>query len=401
MQQLSITPYLSNGPRYQGRRLSREDRPLHSRPLRIIQVNRHGPGGGGSEQAFHLALALQRRGHHLLFLTAPDERWRKRCDTAGLPLAFLPMHGRFNGVMAARLAALIQRHGAQVVHAHKGREQALAFWASCFTRIPALVANRGVSFPVGRLRALKYRYRTDAVVAVSESVRQELLASGVPASKLATIYGGVDIDRFHPGIDREGVREELNIPPDALVITKVAHVREWKGYEIFLQAAAIVAAAEPRAMFVGVGRGTGETPELDGLVRQLHLSDRVRWAGFRDDLPQMLATADICVHAATAGEGVTGVVREALAMAKPVVVTDVGGNRELVINGETGLLVPPGDPQRLAAGILTLIRSPGRAEALGWAGRRMVERHCSHDAKAERVERLYLKILHHKGYLQA
>ena len=95
------------------------------------------------------------------------KRLRKRCDAAGLPLAFLPMQGRFDFVMAARLASLITQYGAQVVHAHKGREQALAFWTSCFTPIPALVANRGVSFPVGRLRALKYRYRTDAGINVT------------------------------------------------------------------------------------------------------------------------------------------------------------------------------------------------------------------------------------------
>jgi glycosyltransferase involved in cell wall biosynthesis len=115
----------------------------------------------------------------------------------------------------------------------------------------------------------------------------------------------------------------------------------------------------------------------------------------------MLAGADVCVHAATAGEGVTGAVREALAMAKPVVVTDVGGNRELVIDGETGLLVPPHDPARLAAGILTLIRRPAYAQALGCAGRHMVERDFSHDIKAQRVEQLYQQILQHKGYLPA
>jgi glycosyltransferase involved in cell wall biosynthesis len=309
------------------------------------------------------------------------------------------MQGRFDFVMAARLASLITRHGAQVVHAHKGREQALTFWASCFTPIPALVANRGVSFPVGRLRALKYRYRTDAVVAVSEAVRQQLLAAGVPASKLVTIHGGVDIDRFRPGIDGEGVRDELSIPSGALVIMKVAHVREWKGYDIFLRAAAIVAAAEPRAMFVGIGKGTGETPALAHLVGELRLGERMRWAGFREDLPQMLAAADICVHAATAGEGVTGAVREALAMAKPVVVTDVGGNRELVIDGETGLLVPARDPVRLAAGILTLIQQPERALTMGWTGRHMVERDFSHEVKAQRVEQLYRQILERKGYL--
>jgi glycosyltransferase involved in cell wall biosynthesis len=365
--------------------------------LTILQVNRHGPGGGGSEQAFHLALALQRRGHRLGFVTAPDERWRKRCEAVGLPVFFLPMHGRFNLVMAARLAALIRRQGAHVVHAHKGREQALAFWASFLTRIPALVANRGVSFQMGRLRALKYRFRTDAVVAVSESIRRQLVASGVPPAKVVTIYGGVDTERFHPSVDGGGVREEFRIPPHAVLVIKVAHVREWKGYDVFLAAAAIVARAEPRAMFLCAGKGTGESPDLERMARALGLEGRVRWAGFRDDLPQVLAAADICVHAATAGEGVTGVVREALAMAKPVVVTDVGGNRELVCD-QTGVLVPPRNPQALAQGILGLIGEPERAAALGRAGRRLVERQFSHAAKAERVERLYLDILRRKGY---
>jgi glycosyltransferase involved in cell wall biosynthesis len=370
-------------------------------PLNIVQINRHGPGGGGSEQAFHLALTLQRRGHRLLFVTAPDERWRKRCDAVGLPVAFLPMHGRFNLAMAARLGTVIKQHRAHVVHAHKGREQALMFWASFFTRIPALVANRGVSFPVGRLRALKYRFRTDAVVAVSESIRRELLASGVPAAKVVTIYGGVDIQRFHPNVDGDGVREEFRIPRDGVLVVKVAHVREWKGYEVFLPAAAMVARAEPRVFFLCAGKGTGESPHLDALIRDLGLEHRLRWAGFREDLPQVLAAADICVHAATAGEGVTGVVREALAMAKPVVVTDVGGNRELVIEGETGLLVPPREPEALARGMLALMGAPARAATLGRAGRRLVAQRFSHEVKAERVERLYLDILQRKGFRRA
>jgi glycosyltransferase involved in cell wall biosynthesis len=367
--------------------------------LTIIQVNRHAPGGGGSEQAFHLALALRRRGHRVLFVTAPDERWQKRCDEAGLPLLPLPMQSRLNLAMAWRLAALIEREGAQVVHAHKGREQALAFWASFLTRIPALVANRGVSFPVGRLAALKYRFRTDAVVAVSEAVRRELLRAGVPPSKVVTIYGGVDVERFEPRVDGAGVRREIGIPPEALVVTKVAHAWQWKGYDVFLRAARIVASEEPRAVFVGVGKGTGQSRALDRLVGELGLGDRVRWAGFREDVPRVLAASDVCVHAATGGEGVTGAVREALAMAKPVVVTDVGGNRELVVHGETGLVVPARDPERLAEGILALLRDPERAGALGRAGRRVVEQRFSHEAKAARMEKLYLDILRRKRCL--
>jgi glycosyltransferase involved in cell wall biosynthesis len=311
------------------------------------------------------------------------------------------MHGRFNQVMAARLGRLIRQHQADVVHAHKGREQALAFWASFFTPIPALVANRGVSFPVGRLRALKYRFRTDAVVAVSDSIRQELLASGVPAAKAVTIYGGVDIQRFHPSVEGEGVRDEFGIPRQAVLVVKVAHVREWKGYEIFLPAAAIVARTAPQVCFLCAGKGTGESPELHHMSRNLGVENQLRWAGFRDDLPQILAAADICVHAATAGEGVTGVVREALAMAKPVVVTDVGGNRELVIDQQTGLLVPPGDPEALARGILQLIGTPAQAKAFGWAGRRLVEHHFSHEGKAARMEALYFDILQRKGWRRA
>jgi glycosyltransferase involved in cell wall biosynthesis len=367
--------------------------------LAIIQVNRHPPGGGGSEQAFHLALALRRRGHRVLFLTAPDERWRKRCGEAGLPLLHLPMQSRLNLAMAWRLAALIEREGAQVVHAHKGREQALAFWASFLTRIPALVANRGVSFPVGRFAALKYRLRTDAVVAVSEAVRRELLRAGVPPLKVVTVYGGVDIERFEPAVDGAGVRQELGIPREALVVTKIAHAWEWKGYDVFLQAARIVAAQEPRAVFVGVGKGTGRSRELDRLVGELGLGDRVRWAGFREDVPRVLAASDVCVHAATGGEGMTGAVREALAMAKPVVVTDVGGNRELVVDGETGLVVPVRNPERLAEGILAMLCDPERAGAFGRAGRRVVEQRFSHEARAARMEELYLDILRRKGYL--
>jgi glycosyltransferase involved in cell wall biosynthesis len=127
------------------------------------------------------------------------------------------------------------------------------------------------------------------------------------------------------------------------------------------------------------------------------LENRLHWAGFREDLPQILAASDVCVHAATAGEGVTGVVREALAMAKPVVVTDVGGNCELVRDSQTGLLVPPRDPEALAQGMLRLVAAPTEAAALGRAGRRLVEEHFSHEVKAARMEQLYLDILQRKG----
>ncbi|RMF87208.1 MAG: hypothetical protein D6736_13330, partial [Nitrospinota bacterium] len=208
--------------------------------MTILQLNGRGPQSGGSRQAFLLAAALRQRGHRVLFVTGPHPQWKSLCCQADIEWYTLPLRHRWDMRSVWLLRRLIRQEGVEVVHVHKGKEHTIAFWTSFCTEMPVLVANRGVSFPTNFWSRLKYRYRVDVTVAVSEAVRRQLIAEGVPPEKVVTVYGGVDLTRFHPAVSGHRIRQELRIPARARVVTKVAHILPWKGYETFLTAAALV-----------------------------------------------------------------------------------------------------------------------------------------------------------------
>ncbi|MGH7266930.1 MAG: glycosyltransferase, partial [Candidatus Rokuibacteriota bacterium] len=131
---------------------------------------------------------------------------------------------------------------------------------------------------------------------------------------------------------------------------------------------------------------------LDALAASLGLGDALTVWGYRDDVPEILAGSDVSVDASHEGLGITGTLRESLAMETPVVATDVAGNPELVAHERTGLLVPPRDPEALAAALLRLLADPTWAKALGRAGRRAVVERFSTRAKVERLETLYRRL---------
>jgi glycosyltransferase involved in cell wall biosynthesis len=368
--------------------------------MTILQLNGRPIQSGGSKQAFLLAAELRRRGHRVLFVTRAHPDWEPLCRQADIELHFLPLKHRLDMRSVSLLAQLIQQEKVQVVHVHKGKEHTIAFWASFLIAIPVFVANRGVSFPTTIWNRWKYRYRLDATVAVSEAVRTNLIAEGVPAEKVVTIYGGVDVSRFHPRVSGQRIREELGIPDEARIVTKVAHILPWKGHETFLHAAALVRKEMPEVYFLCPGKtNTAMQPGLLTLAEQLHLSDHVLWLGFRSDIPEILAASAVSVNASHAGEGLNGALRESLAMARPVVATDVAGNREIVISEETGILVPPHYPEALAAGILRFLRDPQWAQTVGEQGRKLVEGQFSTARKAESMEELYWHIWQSKKSL--
>lgn len=366
--------------------------------LTILQLNGRPPSSGGSRQAFLLAAALRQRGHRVLFATRCHSDWETWCRQADLELYFLPLKHRLDFRSVTLLAQLIQREKIDVVHVHKGKEHTIAFWTSFLATIPVFVANRGVSFPLSVWNRWKYQYRVDVIVAVSKAVRQQLIAEGVSANKVVTIYGGVDLSHFHPGISGRKILEEFGIPAGARVVTKVAHILPWKGYQTFLQAAAMVRREIPEVYFFCVGKEHRVLkPELCTLAKALHLDNHLIWTGFRTDIPQILAASDVSVSASWSGEGLNGALRESLAMARPVVATDIAGNREMILPEETGILVPPKDPVALAKGILRFLQNPVWAGQVGKQGRKLVEERFSTQRKAEQMEELYWQIWQNKS----
>src|SRR5207247_2164473 len=156
---------------------------------------------------------------------------------------------------------ILRAHRIDVVHAHKGKGRTLALMAGLFVRIPVLILNRGVSFPLDRFQRLGYTTRrVTAIIAVCESIKRALVRSGVDGKKVEVIYSGTDTARFHPGIDGGPVRRELGFTPDDFVITQIG-VRSWKGNDDVIDAMVWLAAAAPQARLLIVGaRNPGPTP---------------------------------------------------------------------------------------------------------------------------------------------
>ena len=149
----------------------------------------------------------------------------------------------------------------------------------------------------------------------------------------------------------------------------------------------------PRVRFLAIGGKSDYYDEMLRLARRFSIEKQVIFTGFRDDVERFYPLMNVSVNCSTAGEGLPGVLRESLAMEVPVVATDVGGNREVVMDGQTGRLIPSNDPAALARAILSLLRDRETARRLGRQGRSLVEERFSIEAMVTQTETLYQSLL--------
>ena len=364
---------------------------MSSPPLNVLQLYPKADYfTGAAIQLRELARGLVARGHTVTIATPPGPHGA-RLATEGVAHVPLPMRRAWDLRAVWQLRRLVRERRIEVIHAHKGRARTLAILAGLLGARPPLVLNRGVSFVPGRLNRLGYTTRrVDAIVAVCRSIKDDLVAVGVPASKIEVIYSGTDVRRFHPGVDGLALRAQLGLS-DAFVITHVG-VRSWRGWSDSIEAMREVARTAPEARLLFVGASPPAVARLSDRARALGIGDRVLVIGPREDMPVVMAASDVVVDASWAGLGITGSIREALACERPVVATRLAGMPELVTEGETGLLVPPRDPGALAAAILRLHANPSWRAALARAGRKRVETDFSLDAKITATERLYHRL---------
>jgi glycosyltransferase involved in cell wall biosynthesis len=348
---------------------------------------------GAAIQLRDLATGLAGRGHHVVVATRPSVHWEHACAAARVVHAPVPMRSAADLPSAWALARLIREHRIEIVHCQKGRARTLALLAGLAVKIPVLVLNRGVSFTPDRWSRLGYTTRrVAAIVAVCRSIERGLVAAGVPAGKIEVIYSGTDLGRFHPGVDGRGIRGELGLGPDHALVTQVG-IRSWRGNDDVLEAMTRVCHAAPHARLLFVGAPPPRVPMLRDKAFRRGIGDSVFVLGHRHDIPEILAGSDLVVDASYAGLGLTGSLREALAVETPVVATDIEGHPELILEGETGLLVPPRNPDALAQAILRVLENPTRAKAMARAGRKRVEAMFSMTQKIHRTEALYQRLL--------
>ncbi len=235
--------------------------------------------------------------------------------------------------------------------------------------------------------------RVEAVIAISQQIEQSLIAGGVSASKVRTLYSGIDLSERRLTHDGQEIRLMIGLPKEAVLLGTVANLFPRKGYEVMLRALPAIVRAVPLAHYVIVGSDDhGYADRLKGLASELKIADRVHIVGFQDPVQPFLAALDLYVHPALM-EGFGIAVVEAMAMGKAVVATTTGGLPEVVAQGETGLLVPPGDVESLAATVVLLLKDKARREQMGRSGTARAHEHFSLDASVAQVEQLYGEIL--------
>lgn len=302
------------------------------------------------------------------------------------------------------LVGLLREIGPQIVHTHSSKAGILGRAAARRLKIPAVHTIHGSPFHAfqGRLAYTVYRAaeawaarRCDRLISVCDAMTDQYVAARVaPREKFVTVYSGMEVEPFlHPPRPRDEVRRELGFGPDEIVVGKVARLFELKGHADVIAAARRVAAIDPRVRFLFVG---------DGLLRQT-LAEQIARAGLRDkfvftglvppeQVPELIAAMDIVVHASLR-EGLARVLPQALIAGKPVVSYDVDGAREVVLNGQTGFLLPPRSIAEMADALLTLAGDIAMRRRYGEAGRAKFTGQFRHETMTERLREIYAEVL--------
>ncbi|MBL7199911.1 MAG: glycosyltransferase [Anaerolineae bacterium] len=323
---------------------------------------------------------------------------------AGVPVVDLSMRNKVDLRAVFRLYELLRSRNIQILHAHMFHANLLAAVVGRIANVPVVIATRHTVEMGGAAREWVNCVTValcDAMVVVSNQVHElQLRQPWIDPTKLVVIPNGVPVETATccSPESTQALRQEWGIDADVLVVGTVARLGPEKGHAYLLEAAAEVLKQVLQTRLLLVGDGPMRS-QLEGRAKALGVADSIVFAGLRHDVPTILSLFDLFVLPSL-WEGLPMAVLEAMAAGLPVVATAVGGTPEVVVDGVTGLLVPPGDPDALAEAIFRLLRDPDLRQRMGQAGRERVVERFSAERMVERTEQLYEQLLAEKGLAQ-
>jgi len=337
---------------------------------------------GGGERVF-LQLASALRDHFKVFVAAsPGGRFEEGLSGLGIRLIPVDMRQRPSFKPISELVRIIKEKKITLVHSQGGRADFFARVAGKMARVPYIVSTVAMpveGYDVGRWRKAVYifldrlteRY-VDRFIVVSEVLKETLIKGHkIPPYKVVRIYNGIEIGQYRHDATYADLRKEWGVPSHVPLIGAIGRLVWQKGLTHLLQAMPLVFQEYPDTRLILVGDGPLQE-DLRDQVRDLGIEASVFFVGFRIDIPAVLAALDLLVVPSVL-EGFPMTTLEAMAMAKPIVATDINGIREEIHNGKTGILMPPADPQALAEGIKQMLKDRTQAKNLGTEARKHVE----------------------------
>ncbi|MCX7822783.1 MAG: glycosyltransferase family 4 protein [Syntrophobacterales bacterium] len=376
--------------------------------LTIVHVFTHSSvTRGGAVQGLVLAKKQFKEGHSIFCLFhkpsgAPLDRTLQR--GFHFPVFHFDMK---NPLSYLRFARLMQDISPDVVHCHRNLALLFAFFSLRWiarAKNPVIVINRGTTYDLPNW-IVRYVFRSeelDHIIAVAEAVKRSLVErEGIPSDKVTVIYGSYDEDRFREGVNGEVFRKELMVKPDEYLVACISAVDRRKGLEYLARAVKMINDGGISIKCVVAGRIEDDTYYrfVSKELERLGVSHCFIFLGHREDVPEIIAAADLSVSSSVIGEGLTGALRESLAMRKPVVATAISGNSELIVDGETGWLVPPANPLLLAKAMTEALLNREEAVRRALNGYEMVQKMCSQEIRYKRVIALYQRLLEKRKVL--
>jgi glycosyltransferase involved in cell wall biosynthesis len=366
-----------------------------SRPLRVaLALESSGPGGA-EKMVADLAAALLQAGAAPVIVTQRPGWMTNLASRSGIPFWLEPQRPGLDPGFVLRLARRLRSERIDVLHTHEFAMNVYGGVAALLARVSTVATIHGRHWVAEKpRRALAYRVLSRLgvpIVAVSDDLAGYLAPGlGIPRERLRVVHNGIPLAAVPPregerAAERAKARAELGLPPDGPLLVAVGNLYPVKDHATLLRAAAPIGGVRVAI----AGRG-GEEESLRRLARELGCEARVHLLGLRDDVPRILAAADVFVQSSRS-EGLPLAILEAMGAALPIVATRVGGVPEAVSDGECGRLVPPGDPAALEAALRGVLESPDRGASLARAARRRAEGEFSVARMAERYLALYTR----------
>lgn len=367
--------------------------------IRVLHFITELSTGGAQKALAQLVQNINRDRYHLIACCYynGNGRFGRKIANQGIEVIDLNVTSNRDPRAIWRLYNLFNEHEPHILHSW-------LYHANMPGRIFGRIAKIPIIFSSERTMGMEPRYRywlnrltsrwTDRVICVSETVARFVESDiGISQDKTVVIANGIEIANYQLEPSKQKILVELGLPSEKIIIGTVARLDHVKRLDNLIHSILQMNDMND-SMIVIVGDGPERT-SLTNLIKELKLADRIRLVGQKDDVDSWISAFDIFVLSSQ-WEGMPNVLLEAMAVAKPVVATRVGGVPEVVIAGETGLLVPPDDPEAMAGAISVLISEPERAQRMGKAGRQRVIDHFDIKTTVKKTEALYDRLLKEK-----
>ncbi len=369
----------------------------HIQHIPILYFHESHQFGGGEISLLNLMRCLDRRRFTPRFVCQTESKFIQELHKLNVPVdrIHFPSWRKLNPVSIGRIINQLGRfatqHKAAILHANTPRTNLYAAIVGKHLRIPIIWHARtqieGEKIDIDNI----FSFLPDRILCNSDAIRERFQKSGMRNRKAMTIINGVDIQKFRRSISGDEVREEFGINKKTALVGIIGRIDPNKGHDVLIEAAACVLRdVDFRLMIVGT-----PSPGAEGWANQLRydllkyqIDSHVIFTGFREDIPQIMAALDLLVLVSEK-EGCSRSVLEAMAMGLPVIGTDTGGTPELVVDGVTGLLIPPKNPDALARTMVNLLTHREKMRHMGEAGFKRVHGNFTIEAHVRKTEQVY------------